>query len=56
MASRQDKEWEIAMNKESDSLKQYQTSDKVPIKTARPNKAVISSRFVFKQNAVGLYK
>ena len=37
MASRQDKEWEIAMNNELDSLKQHQAFDKVPIKTALPN-------------------
>ena len=40
MTSRQDKEWEVAVNKKLDSLKHHQAFDKVPIKTALPNKKV----------------
>ena len=43
-------------DKELDSLKQHQAFDKVPIKTALPNKKVIGSRFMFKQKTAGLYK
>ena len=56
MAPRQDNEWEIAVNMASDSLKPHQAFDKVPIKTALPNKTVIGSRAVFKQKTTGLYK
>ena len=56
MASLQEKECEIAINKEIDSLTQHQAFDKVPIKTALSNKKVIGYRFVFKQKVTGLYK
>ena len=56
IASRQDKEWKIALNKELDSLKQHQAFNKVSIKAALLTKKVVDSRFVFKQKTAGLYK